>query len=136
MTSNLGGDILLEGNENAKKEVDNLLKSTFRPEFLNRIDEIITFKPLGKMTQRKIVDKLLSNLSDRLKNEYISLSFTDKLKDWILDKSYTKEYGARPVKRFIQKEIETFIAKAIIKGELNTNKKYVLDQEFDKLILR
>ncbi len=136
MTSNLGGELLLEGGKDKEAKVDSILKSTFRPEFLNRIDEIIYFNPLDKMTQRKIVDKLLSNLNQRLKEEYVSLDFTDRLKDWILDKSYTKEYGARPVKRFIQKEIETYIAKAMIKGIINTNKKYQLDVEMDNIILR
>ena len=124
MTSNIGSQELLSGDKNA---VNNLLKKYFKPEFLNRIDEIITFNPLTKDVQFKIVTKLLHNLDVRLISQGISITFTDALKKHILDESFDLEYGARPIKRYITKYIETFIAEKIIRGELKPNVEYVLD---------
>lgn len=123
MTSNLGSEFLLEGKEN---EVKTLLKDTFKPEFLNRIDEIIMFKPLNREVQYKIVTKLLNDLKTRLEKEGYEVEFNDLLKNYILDSSFSIEYGARPLKRFIQKEIETTLAKEIIKSNLDMNYKYLL----------
>ncbi len=131
MTSNLGSSYLL--NNESEELVDDLLKQTFRPEFLNRIDEIVTFKPLDKSTQVKIVDKLLSLLQNRLKEQYYQVKFTDNLKQYIIDKSFTFEYGARPIKRFIQREVETTIAKAIISGVLNSNSVFTVDVVNDEI---
>jgi ATP-dependent Clp protease ATP-binding subunit ClpB len=127
MTSNLGSELLLSNNKNRYEEVNNLLKKKFKPEFLNRIDEIIMFNPLGKDTQLKIVSKLLKNLDLRLLDQNINITFTNNLKEYILSESYNPDYGARPVKRYIQKHIETFIATKIIKGEIAPNVSYVLD---------
>ena len=124
MTSNLGSEALLRG---ARNEVEVLLRQTFKPEFLNRIDEIVFFNPLGKAEQRAIVDKLLRELSTRLEERYYSVTWTNNLKDYILDSSFNELYGARPVKRFIQDKIETYLAEKIIKEELSTESKYVLD---------
>ena len=128
MTSNLGSEALLRG---ARNEVEALLRQTFKPEFLNRIDEIVFFNPLGKTEQRAIVDKLLRELSARLEERYYSVTWTSKLKDYILDSSFNELYGARPVKRFIQDKIETFLAEKIIREELSTESKYVLDVNDD-----
>ena len=133
MTSNLGSAYLLNNESNEK--VDELLKQTFRPEFLNRIDEIVTFKPLDKETQIKIVDKLLSLLQKRLREQYYEIKFTDNLKKYIIDKSFTFEYGARPIKRFIQREIVTYIAKEIISGKINTEKVFTVDIRNDEIII-
>jgi len=133
MTSNLGSEYLLNGEE---KEAMNLLKTTFRPEFLNRIDEIIIFKPLSKETQYKIVEKILSILQLRLKQEHIEVEFSDKAKGYIINSSYSHEYGARPIKRFIQREIETVLAKAIISGEIIPNTKHLVDVENEKIIIK
>ncbi|MDD3171595.1 MAG: AAA family ATPase [Bacilli bacterium] len=133
MTSNLGSEYLLNGEE---KEAMNLLKTTFRPEFLNRIDEIIIFKPLSKETQYKIVEKILSILQLRLKQEHIEVEFSDKAKGYIINSSYSHEYGARPIKRFIQREIETVLAKAIISGKIIPNTKYLVDVENEKIIIK
>ena len=127
MTSNLGSELLLSNNKNRYEEVNNQLKKKFKPEFLNRIDEIIMFNPLGKDTQLKIVSKLLKNLDIRLLSQNINITFTNNLKEYILNESYNPDYGARPVKRFIQKHIETFIATKIIKGDIKPNVSYVLD---------
>ncbi len=124
MTSNIGSQELLSGDKNA---VNNLLKKYFKPEFLNRIDEIITFNPLSKDVQFKIVTKLLHNLDTRLLAQGISITFTDALKKHILDESFDLEYGARPIKRYITKYIETFIAEKIIRGDLKPSIEYVLD---------
>lgn len=133
MTSNLGSDLLLN---NKKDEVNKLLRSHFRPEFLNRIDEIVYFNPLTKDVQIKVVDKLLNILDKRLKENYYSVSFTDNLKKYILDSSYSYEFGARPIKRFISSNIETVIARAIISGIINTKQKFVVDYVNDKVIIR
>ncbi len=133
MTSNLGSDLLLN---NKKDEVNKLLRSHFRPEFLNRIDEIVYFNPLTKDVQIKVVDKLLNILDKRLKENYYSVSFTDNLKKYILDSSYSYEFGARPIKRFISSNIETVIARAIISGLINTKQKFVVDYVNDKVIIR
>ena len=127
MTSNLGSELLLSHDTDAKNKVNMLLKQTFKPEFLNRIDEIITFKPLDRDVQYKIVTKLLRNLDYRLLRQEINITYTDALKKHILDQSFDEDYGARPVKRYIQKYIETFIATKIIKGEIKPNVQYVLD---------
>lgn len=124
MTSNLGSDLLLEGK---KDEVESLLHRTFRPEFLNRIDEIVYFNPLGKEVQLKVVEKMLNILNNRLKENYYSFEFSDALKHYILDSAFSYEYGARPIKRFIQNNVETIIAKAIIEGKIDTKHKYRVD---------
>ncbi len=125
MTSNLGSEMLLNNEDSSK--IDALLKMTFRPEFLNRIDEIVIFKPLSRDTQLKIVDKLLGLLCNKLHEENYDLVFTDRAKQFILDSSYSHEYGARPIKRFIQREAETVIARAIIRQTILPQVPYVID---------
>jgi len=127
MTSNLGSELLLSKSPDRLKKVEALLKQQFKPEFLNRIDEIITFNPLDKDIQLKIVTKLLRNLDMRLIAQGINITYTDSLKKHILDQAYDEEYGARPVKRYIQKYVETYIATKIIKGEIKPDIPYVLD---------
>ena len=133
MTSNLGSDLLLN---NKKDEVEKLLHAHFRPEFLNRIDEIVYFQPLGKEVQFKIVTKLLNILNERLKENYFSFEFSEKLKKWILDSSFSFEFGARPLKRFISNEIETVLAEQIIEGKVDTKHKYLVDYENDKVTVK
>ncbi|HNZ77345.1 MAG TPA: AAA family ATPase [Bacilli bacterium] len=133
MTSNLGSEFLLNGKE---KEAMDLLKNKFRPEFLNRIDEIVIFKPLTKEVQYKIVEKMLEILQNRLRQEHINLEFSDRIKAFIINNSYSHEYGARPIKRFIQREIETIIAKAIISGEIVPNVQQLVDVKDDKIFIK
>lgn len=133
MTSNIGGDLLLN-NENA--DISSILKSKFRPEFLNRIDEIVTFKPLDKTTQVKIVEKMLRLLQARLKQEFISVEFTNNVKDYVISNSFSKEFGARPIKRYISRVIETMLAKAIVAGEIDQNRKYIVDVENGTLVIK
>lgn len=125
MTSNIGSELLLSKDKDTT--IQALLKQYFKPEFLNRIDEIITFHPLDKNVQIQIVSKMLKDLDLRLLKQGINITFTDALKKYIIDQSFNVEFGARPVKRFIQKYVETFIATKIICGEVNPNISYVLD---------
>ena len=131
MTSNLGSEYLLNGQ---KEKVNDLLHQTFKPEFLNRIDEIIYFSPLSKEVQGQIVTKMLNDLNKRLQESYYSFEFTDELKKYVLDNSYSDKYGARPIKRFIQNNVETLIAKQIVEGKISTEKKYVVDYKDDVII--
>lgn len=119
MTSNLGSEYLLEGNNTEnKKKVNELLQRKFKPEFLNRIDEIITFNSLTENVCLKIVKKFLDNLNDNLRSQDFKLSYTDDVIKKIKDDSYDPIYGARPIKRYIQKYIETPLSKKILTGEI------------------
>lgn len=128
MTSNLGAELLLEDPKN-KKGVINLIKNYFKPEFLNRIDEIIVFNPLTKDVQIKIVDKILHELDLRLLAQDIHIKYTDSLKHYIIDQAFDITYGARPIRRFIQKYVETYIATEIIKSNIKPGVNYVLDSQ-------
>lgn len=125
LTSNLGSSYILDGiQENgeispqAKKQVEDLLKQSFRPEFLNRLDEIIFYKPLTKDNIKGIIDLQISDLQTRLNQKQITLSLTEAAKQYIIDNAYDPIYGARPLKRFIQSKVETMIGKKIIADEI------------------
>lgn len=124
MTSNLGSQEILEGH---KELVETILHHTFKPEFLNRIDETVTFNSLSKDVQYKIVDKMLNDLKSRLLNQYYLVDFTNNVKDYVLESAYSSEFGARPLKRFIQHNIETLVAKMIIDEEISPSRKYIVD---------
>lgn len=135
MTSNLGSEYLLEHNDNANEMVMKEVQSHFRPEFLNRIDEIVMFNPLSRDVQIKIVSKLLNELKLRLEKNNIHVEFSNRVNLFIIENSYNTNYGARPIKRFIQKNIETEIAKKIISSEIEPQASYLID--FDgKLIVK
>ena len=143
LTSNLGSQYILEGigpdgqiSEDARKAVDGLLKSQFRPEFLNRLDEIVFYKPLTKAEIGGIVELQLDDLRKRLADKQLNLAVTDAAKDFIIDQGYDPIYGARPLKRFIQSRVETLIAKEIIAGVHNTGDTLTVDVENGALILR
>ena len=133
MTSNLGSDILLDNNKDCYKQINELLHHTFKPEFLNRIDEIITFNPLSRDVCIKIVDKMLMELVERLEENKIQIEFTNSLKQYIIDSAFSYEYGARPIKRFISKNIETLLASKIISEEITPLNKYLIDYKNDKI---
>ena len=125
LTSNLGSSYLLEGidekgeiSEEAKAQVSALLKQSFRPEFLNRLDEIVYYKPLTKDNVAKIIDLLIADLSERLNEKQLKLSITDAAKDLIIENGYDPVYGARPLKRYLQSKVETMIAKVIVSKDL------------------
>ena len=132
MTSNLGSEYLLHPDENTYEKVMTLVRSSFKPEFLNRIDEIIMFNSLSKGVQIQIVNKMLNDLKARVEANNIHIEFSENLKKQVIDNSYSPEYGARPIKRFIQKNIETFIAKAIISSEVKPNNSYIMDYQDGK----
>ena len=143
LTSNLGSQYILEGigkdgqiSEDARKAVDSLLKSQFRPEFLNRLDEIVFYKPLTKNEIGGIVELQLDDLRRRLADKQLKLAVTDAAKDFIIDEGYDPIYGARPLKRFIQSRVETLIAREIIGGVHNAGDTLTVDVENGALILR
>lgn len=124
LTSNLGSSYLLEGigpdgeiTQQAKDEIDHLLKTSFRPEFLNRLDEIVLYKPLAKDEIGSIVDLMLKSLASRLAAKQLHLEMSDEAKTFIIENGYDPIYGARPLKRFIQNRVETAIARAILSGD-------------------
>ena len=137
LTSNLGSPYILEGitpegeiSQEAKDKVDALLKQQFRPEFLNRLDDIIYYKPLMKTEIYKIVDLMLAELGKRLEDKRLSIEVTDAAKEAIVNQGYDQNFGARPLKRFIQRRIETLIAKKIIADELEPDS--ILQVDYDK----
>ena len=135
MTSNLGSEYILEGNSDANDMVMKELRNTFKPEFINRIDEIVIFKSLSKDTIYSILDKIISDTEYRLRDKNLHLSITDKAKDYIVSSSYDEKYGARPIKRFVQKNVETLIAEAIINDRIKYNSTIYIDYDGSKLII-
>ena len=133
MTSNIGSEEILSGNS---QNIEKILHSSFKPEFLNRIDEIVYFNYLDKDVQLKIVDKMLNDLKGRLENEYYVVDFTDSLKEYILDQAYNKEFGARPIKRYIQHNVETVLARKIIDGTLKPKNKYIVDYINNEILVK
>ena len=134
MTSNIGSPYLLDGIDekgdikpDAQEQVMNDLRGHFRPEFLNRLDEIIMFKPLTKDNVGKIVDLMVKELSDRLADQELSLELTDAAKQMVVDNGYDPVYGARPLKRYLQNYVETLTAKKILSGDVHAGDTIVLD---------
>ena len=142
LTSNLGSDYILEGiqengeiSEEAKEKVQNLLKQSFRPEFLNRLDEIVFYKPLRKNEISKILELLIKDLERRLEDKHIKLELTQSAKDYLINNGYDEVYGARPLKRFVQKKLETLIARKILTQEILPNTKVVVDCKDNELVI-
>ena len=142
LTSNLGSDYILEGindkgeiSKEAKEQVNDLLKKSFRPEFLNRLDEIVFYKPLKKEEVTKILDLLIADLEKRLEDKHITLELTNNAKEYLIDNGYDEVYGARPLKRFVTKKLETLIAEKILKQEIKPSTKVVVDCKDNKLII-
>ena len=127
MTSNLGSEYILENQSNAKELVLDELKNTFRPEFINRIDEVIVFNSLKKDTVYEIVDKLIGELNKRLEQNYLHVEITNEVKDKIVSDAYDERYGARPIRRYITKNIESLIAHKLIDANLNVGSTLVVD---------
>ena len=130
MTSNIGSQYLLQGNnEETRKEVDNELKMHFKPEFLNRIDEIVMFNSLDSSVVYKIIDKFIHELEGRLEEKKITLEVTDAAENRIAQDAFDATFGARPIKRYIQSHIETMLAREIIKGTIHANSHVVIDYD-------
>lgn len=140
LTSNLGSSALLDGidangdiREDAKAQVNELLRRSFRPEFLNRLDEIVFYKPLTRENITGIIDLLLDALRKRLEDKQLTVELTDEAKQYVIDNGYDPVYGARPLKRFLQRNVETLLGRVIIAGDLSAGTKLVVDMQDGKL---
>ncbi len=143
MTSNLGSEYLLTGIDdqgNIKKEneemVMNSLKGSFRPEFLNRLDEIIMFKPLTKDNIANIIDLVIADINKRIADKEMTITLSEKAKDYIAESAYDPVYGARPLKRYIQKNIETSLAKEILAGRAGQGDNLTVDVSDGTFIIK
>ena len=136
MTSNLGSEFILENVPDKDKLVMDELKRTFKPEFINRIDEIIMFKSLDKKTVYEILEKIISDIEKRLDDKKIKLNLTSAAKDYIINNSYDKKYGARPIKRFVSRNLETLLATEIINDNIKFGETVNIDVKDDHLIIK
>ena len=136
MTSNLGSEYILEETENSDQLVMNELRNCFKPEFINRIDEIIIFNSLSKEVIYSIVEKTIKEIENRLSTKHIKIELTPKARDHIVESSYDVKYGARPIKRFISRNIETMIANNIILDNIKFNSTISVDIDNDKFIIK
>lgn len=141
LTSNLGSSFILEGiqpdntiSDEARNEVNSLLKTHFRPEFLNRLDEIVLYKPLSKTEISSIVDLMLKDLSKRLEDKQLEIEISDKAKQYIIDSGYDPVYGARPLKRFIQRNVETLVARWIVSSDPTPGTVIHIDYDGNRLV--
>ena len=136
MTSNIGSEIILEDpqlSDTTKEAVLDEMKHRFKPEFLNRIDDIIIFKSLGKDSVKNIIKLILEDINHKLKEQFIKVEFTDNALDFIVNEAYDPAYGARPLKRFVQKDIETNLSKMILSNEIPENSTILIDSDGEKL---
>ena len=136
MTSNLGSEYILNKDENSHELIMKELHRCFRPEFINRIDEIVIFNSLTKDVVYEILDNIIKEIEDRLKDKKITLNLTKEAKDFIINSSYDSEFGARPIKRFVSRNLETLLAKAIINDEIKFNSTITVDVNNDELIIK
>ncbi len=136
MTSNLGSEYILENKNNVKELIDKELKMTFKPEFINRIDEIIIFKSLSKETVYEILDKIISDIEKRLNDKNIKIKLTNEAKKFIVDSSYSELYGARPIKRFVTNNIENLLANVILNDEIKFGEEILFDLKDNNLVIK
>jgi len=136
MTSNLGSEYILENPDNNEAKVLEILRSRFRPEFINRIDEIVVFKSLSKEVVYSILDKIIHETESRLTDINLRIQLTDKAKDFIIDASYEESFGARPIKRYVTHNIETLLANRLIKDEIKRNSTIIIDVLNNELIIK
>ena len=143
MTSNLGSQLIQEGidsegrlTEATRGQVEALLKANFRPEFLNRLDETVIYTPLTRDEIVKIMHLMVANLSRRLAERRLSVQLTPAAEQWVVDNGYDSVYGARPLKRFIQRAIETPIARLLIERDLKEDTAIIVDVENDEVVLK
>ena len=126
---------ILENHENANEMVMSELRHTFKPEFLNRIDEIIMFKSLSKEVVYEVLDKIIKEIEMRLSDKKITLKLTESAKKYIIDHSYDENYGARPIKRYVTRNLETVLANAIIEDKIKFGSQVTVDVKNDQFIL-
>ena len=143
MTSNIGSQYLLDGidadgniSSDAENAVMGDLRNHFRPEFLNRLDEIIMFKPLTKSNISSIIDLLIKDVNKRLADKELTVKLTDAARDFIVDNGFDPMCGARPLKRYVQKTVETLVAKLILAGNIDAQSVILIDVEDGKLTAR
>ncbi len=137
LTSNLGSQYLLEGvTQESKEQVEQLLRRSFRPEFLNRLDEIVFYRPLSKDHITKIIDLQLADLNRRLSHKQLTCTLTDAAKTHIIEAAYDPQYGARPLRRYVQHTVETLIAKRILRGDILPGTAITVDAEDDQLVVK
>jgi len=152
MTSNVGAKLITDKKklgfvdqskenqkmeyESTKKEIMQELKREFSPEFINRIDEIIIFKKLSKEVVYDILEKIVKEIEKRLEDKHITLELTNNAKDYIINNSYDEIYGARPIKRFVSRNLETLLAEKLINDEIKFDSKIIIDIENDEFVLK
>ena len=143
LTSNLGSQELLSGilpngeiSQEAKDAVEALLHRTFRPEFLNRLDEIVFYKPLTKDNITKIIDLQIDKLNSRLREQQITCVLTEAAKNFIVNEAYDPEFGARPLRRYVQHTVETMLSRKILEGSVSTGTTVTVDCEDGQLVLK
>ena len=136
MTSNLGSEYILNNDENSNELVMEELRHTFKPEFINRIDEIIIFNSLNKDMLYEILNNMIKNIEHRLDNMHITITLTDKAKDYIVDNSYDEKFGARPMKRYVVKHIENLLANEILQDNISFGENITIDVENNELKIK
>ena len=143
LTSNLGSEYLLSGinadgsiDESARAQVEALLRRSFRPEFLNRLDEVVFYKPLTKSDVTKIIDLQIAKLNQRLENQQITVILTEAAKLAIVEESYDPQYGARPLRRYVQHTVETMLSKKILRGEVIPGQTVTVDAADGELVMQ
>ena len=136
LTSNLGSEYILDKEENSEELVMNAVRHTFKPEFINRLDEIIVFHSLSKDVVYDILDKIISEIEYRLRDQKVKITLTEKAKDYIIDQSYDENYGARPIKRYVSRHLETLIANKLIQDEIKFNSEIIVDLEDGNLYIK
>ena len=127
MTSNIGSEYIIENNNDLKQLINKELHTVFKPEFLNRIDEIVMFNPLNKQVLYDILNNTINDLNKRLENKHITIELTNTAKDAIIENAYSPNYGARPLKRYVSKTIESLIANNIISDNIKYNSKVKIE---------
>ena len=143
LTSNLGSEYLLDGidaegniQDSAKNAVNQLLRRSFRPEFLNRLDEIVFYKPLTKENVKGIVDLQIAHLNRRLADQQLKVTLTEAAKDFIVSESYDPAYGARPLRRYVQHTVETKLSKLLLAGKVLPGQELTVDAADGTLVIR
>jgi len=136
MTSNLGSEYILNNDKNISEMINNELRNTFKPEFLNRIDEIIIFNALSKTVIYEILENIIKNTEQRLKDKRITLNITEDAKKYIIDSSYDESFGARPIKRYVSKHIESLIANNILEDKIKYNSSITIDIDNDNFYIK
>ena len=138
MTSNLGSDIILNHNndDNRDELVMNILKSKFRPELINRIDEIVIFNSLNKATIYSVLDRIIEVVNEHLQNDKLHIELTNSAKNKVVEDSYSPEFGARPIKRYVTKNIETLIAQELLEEKIHEKDNLIIDTKDNKFIIK